>query len=233
MSMVAIGVGLGAAGMIAGGIQAASGAKKAKKAEAQMQEAIKNAPKYAGSSDFDQFYQQTRALANTSAQNTALYKMQQQQADRAMAAGLQSANLGGNVGQGYAAKLAQQNIDASARNLASAEQLREQRIGRYGQAASQKMGEDRYKFQINQVNPWEAQYNLYSAKAGAGRAQQAAGFQNIAGGANMAFSAGATAYGKKGGSSTVGTTTYEPSVGNPNFAWPSSLDFGYKKGKYT
>jgi hypothetical protein len=69
---------------------------------------------------------------------------------------------------------------------------------------------------MNKVNPWEAQYNLYTAKAGAGRAQQAAGFQNIAGGANMAFSAGATAYGAKKSAGTGGGS-FTPSEANLNY----------------
>ena len=184
-----IGAGISAgAGIITGLAQALTSGKKKKEAALEAQAA--NAPKYAGSSTLDQYYQQSLQRANTAAEQSALYKGQINQANRALAAGVGATTASGG-GQGAIAKLVQGNVDATGRALAGAEQQKEQRFNQLGQVTQQKSAEDYKKFQINQMQPWETKYNLLAAKAAQAAAQKQAGLQNIVGSATSA----ATAFG--------------------------------------
>jgi len=164
-----------------------------KKKEKALEEQANKAPKYAGSQEIGQYYKMAQQQANTAAQQSALFKQNQQLQQRNLASGLAASNttMGG---QGLVSKLVQGANDASMKNLASAESQKERRMGALGQA-SQLMSADKMKqFQINQQQPWETKYNLLAAKAAQAAQQKQAGWSNIAGAAQT----GAMALGSGG-----------------------------------
>jgi hypothetical protein len=151
-----------------------------RKKERAVEGEIANMPKFAGSPSLDQYYQQALQQANTAAAQSALYKQGQNLANRNLAQGVGLVQTG-NIGQGGVSRLVQGANDATMSNLGRAEAQKEQRFGRLGQAAQMKSAEDFRKFQINQMQPWEAKYNLLAARAAAAAGQQQSGWQNIAG----------------------------------------------------
>jgi len=179
------------AGLITGGATALGQILTAgkKKKEAALEAQAKMMPKYAGSSALDSYFQQAQQQANVAAQNTALYKNAMNQANRNLGAGLAGSNIA-QGGQGLVSKLVQGADDASMRALGAGEQLKAQRFGQLGQATGMKSAEDQRKFQINQMQPFEAQYNLLAAKAAKAAQQQQAGFQNLANLGTTAITAG-------------------------------------------
>ena len=179
------------AGLITGGATALGQILTAgkKKKEQALEQQANMMPKYAGSGALDTYYQQALQQANTAAQNTALYKNAMNQANRNLGAGLAGSNIA-QGGQGLVSKLVQGADDASMRALSGAEQLKAQRFGQLGQATGMKSAEDMRKFQINQMQPFEAKYNLLAAKAARAAQQQQAGFQNLANLGTTAITAG-------------------------------------------
>ena len=179
------------AGLITGGATALGQILTAgkRKKEQALEGFAKTMPKYAGSSALDTYYQQALQQANTAAQNTALYKNAMNQANRNLGAGLAGSNVA-RGGQGLVSNLVQGANDASMRALSGAEQLKSQRFNQLGQATGMKSAEDYRKFDINQMKPFETQYNLLAAKAAKAAQQQQAGFQNLAGLGNTAITAG-------------------------------------------
>jgi len=181
MTFALVGVGAGVAAL-GGGIQMLT-AQKGKKEKA-LESFAQGMPKYAGSSALDQYYQQSLQKANTAATQSALYKQQQQQINRQLGMGLSGAG-----GQGDVARLIQGTTDASMRSLAGAEQQKEGRFAQLGNVTAQKSAEDMRKFQINQMQPFEAKYNLLAQKAAQAAQQQQAGLQNIIGAGTSLMSA--------------------------------------------
>lgn len=171
MSYVALGV----AG-VTGIVQIAAAQKKKK--EAELEAHASNSPKYTGSNTLEKYYQQSQQLANTAAQNSALYKQNQNQANRNLGAGLSATNVI-QGGQGAVAGLVSGANDAAGRNIAGAEAQKERRFTQLGQVTQMKSADDFKKFQINQQQPWETKYNILAAKAAAAAAQQQAGFSNL------------------------------------------------------
>jgi hypothetical protein len=188
MSFVTVGV-VGAGLGLAGGLTQVLTAKKGEKEKA-LEAYAANMPKYQGSSALDKYYQQSQQQANTAATQSALYKQQQQQINRQMGMGL----TGAMQGQGDVARIVQAGTDASMKSLAGAEQQKEARFAQLGNVTAQKSAEDMRKFQINQMQPFEAKYNLLAAKAAQAAQQQQAGLQNIIGAGQGAMSLAAAKY---------------------------------------
>lgn len=178
MSFVMGGV---AAGL--GATQIIIGASQKKKAERQKAAAEASRPQFAGSPELDKLYQQEQTAAMTPAQQTAQYKLGEQQSQRNLATGLGAASSSGAMSQGLISKLVQGSNDASMRNLVASQNLKEQRMGRLGAIVGQKASEGRFKFQTNQMQPWEMKYSDAIAKGQAGSAAMQSGFQNVIGGA--------------------------------------------------
>lgn len=173
--MAGVTVGLGATQMIVG-------ASQKKKAEREKAKLDASRPQFAGSPELNQLYKTEEANAMAGAQNTAQYKLGEQQSQRNMATGLGAASSAGTLGQGMVSKLVQNTNDASMRNLVASQNLKEQRMGRFGNIVSQKAAEGRYKFQTNQMQPFEMKYSDAIAKGQAGSSTMSAGFQNAIGG---------------------------------------------------
>jgi hypothetical protein len=202
-------------GLITGGLTSAAQALTAnkKEKEAAVEAKAKMMPKYAGSSALDSYFQQAQQQANVAAQNTALYKNAMNQANRNLGAGLAGSNIA-QGGQGLVSKLVQGADDASMRALGAGEQLKAQRFGQLGQATGMKSAEDQRKFQINQMQPFEAQYNLLAAKAAKAAQQQQAGFQNLANLGTTAITAGMYKNANKVNNGGGGVNTVIPGGGS-------------------
>lgn len=199
MSWVSLAVGAGTAAY-----QIIGGAIKKKKEQKAFEEMAKQQPKYGGSPELEQYYQQGLQQAMTPAQESALYKQQQQQIGRSMAQGLAGSNVA-RGGQSLVSKLTQGATDAAMRATATAEQQREQRMARLGSIVGMKSAETQRKFDINQLKPWELQTNILGAKAAGAAQQERAGWQNLS---NLASSGAQLAayksiYGKGGGKDTT------------------------------
>jgi len=175
--MAGVSAGLGATQLIIG-------ASQKKKAEREKAKLDASRPQFAGSSELDELYRTEKASAMTPATQTAQYKLGEQQAQRNMATGIGAASAAGTLGQGMVSKLVQGTNDASMRNLVASQNLKEQRMGRFGNIVGQKAAEGRYKFQTNQMQPWETQYSGAIAKGQAGSSTMSSGFQNLIGGAS-------------------------------------------------
>lgn len=176
MSFVMAGItaGLGATQIIVGAAQKAKAQREKAKADASR-------PQFAGSPELNQLYKTEEANAMAGAQNTAQYKLGEQQSQRNMATGLGAASSAGTLGQGMVSKLVQNTNDASMRNLVASQNLKEQRMGRFGAIVGQKAAEGRFKFQTNQMDPWQMKYSDAIAKGVAGSSAMSAGFQNTMG----------------------------------------------------
>jgi len=172
--MGGISLGMGAAQMIVGAAQK-------KKAEREKAAAEANRPQFAGSSELDKLYKTEEAAAMTPAQQTAQYKLGEQQTQRNLATGLGAASASGGLSQGLVNKLVQGSNDSSMRNLVASQNLKEQRMGRFGNIVGQKAAEGRFKFQTNQMQPWEMKYSDAIAKGVAGSSTMQSGFQNAIG----------------------------------------------------
>jgi len=157
-------VGVGAASTLLGGVQSLIAGNAQGAAQRELENKIRNAPKYKGSPTLERYYQDAQRLANTAAQQSALYKQQMNQTNRLMGAGI--AGLGSRPGgQGAVASLVQKGADLSGNALAQAYGQKEQRFGRLGQVAQAKAADEMKQFQINQQMPWEAGVSLSTAKA--------------------------------------------------------------------
>jgi len=148
------------------------------------------------------------------AQNTAQYKLGEQQSQRNMATGLGAAASAGTLGQGMVSKLVQNTNDTSMRNLVASQNLKEQRMGRFGNIVAQKAAEGRYKFQTNQMEPWQMKYSDAIAKGQAGSSTMSAGFQNTIGalgsiGTGLASKGAKVKTDTKGGTGGNGMSTSE------------------------
>jgi hypothetical protein len=189
---------------IGAGLQGASSlyqilSAQAKKKQRAFEDFSKTQPQYAGSPELEQYYQQNLQQANTPAQQSAMYKQQQQDISRRTAQGLAGSNVA-RGGQALVSQLTQGATDASMRATANAEQQREQRMARLGSIVGMKSAEGQRKFEINKLRPWELQANILGAKAAGAAQQQRTGLQNLSNLASTAFQMGAykDLYGKGG-----------------------------------
>lgn len=173
-------------GSVAAGLGATQiiiGAAQKKKAEREKAKQEANRPKFEGSPELDKLYKAEETAAMTGPQQTAQYKLGEQQSQRNLATGLGAASSSGAMSQGLISKLVQGSNDASMRNLVASQNLKEQRMGRLGAIVGQKASEGRFKFQTNEMQPWEMKYSDAIAKGQAGSAAMQSGFQNVIGAA--------------------------------------------------
>lgn len=208
-------------GGVGGLLQTAFAGKRRKERELEAQAAQQ--PQYAGSPALSQYYQQALQQANTAAQQSALYKQQQQQIGRNLATGLAATGFRPG-GQAAVSGLVQGATDASMRNLAQAENLREQRFGRLGQAAQAKSAEDLRRFQMNQLQPWQTKFNMLAQRAAQAAAQQQAGLSNLASAASNAARVAAAGLSNNTDDTTGKTTSKATSKSNADISYRKPWD---------
>lgn len=154
------------------------GQKKATKELERMQ-----SPTYTKNKGILDYYNKSLSKYNVNPQNTDLYRMQEQNANRSLSSGL-SALSGRGMALGGVNNLVQGRNDALLKASAAAEDRQGQDLNRLGDAARLKAGEEQNEFNINQQQPFERKYNLKALKASGGVDVMNSGISNIFGAAN-------------------------------------------------
>lgn len=166
-------IGLGQ--MIAGGIQAAKGRRELKKE-------IEGLPQYQQSQGILDYYNQAKQRYGVSPTQTAMYKRQMQNIQRAGATGI--AGAGGARGRISATpSIVRSLADATLGAEVAAEAEQSRRFGQLGQAAQLKRGEEAAAFQQNLVLPSQMRLQMAAQRAAGGSQLFNVGLGNISGGA--------------------------------------------------
>jgi hypothetical protein len=163
----------------AGLAQSIFGGGRARKAQRELENM--SLPTYTPSKSITDYYSQALSRYNTDPYSSPLYKMQQQNAQRATNQGLAALQDRRSALAGVPA-LVQAQQDSMLNAAGIAEQRRDQDFARLGQASGMKADEDRQAFNVNQMLPYQHRTNLLSQKAAGGAATMNAGLQNIFGG---------------------------------------------------
>lgn len=176
--LTAIQAGLSAAQTIGGIIQAARGRKELKKE-------IAGLPQYQKSQGILDYYNQAMQRYGVSPTQTAAYKRQMANIQRAGATGL--ANLGSARERlGATSSIVRSMADAGLGAEAAAEQEQNRRFGQLGAAAQLKRGEEMAAFQQNQVLPSQMRLQMAAQRAAGGTQIANVGLSNLFGAAQSA-----------------------------------------------
>lgn len=170
-------------GQVIGGIQTVAGlaqgiigSVRAKKAERELENL--QTPTTTQDSAINQFYQS----ANANPYDSAMYKVQQQNAGRNLATGLASlqsrrSGLAGISG------LVRGHNDNLLRAGIAAEQQQKQLLG---QATRMKASDNQRVWEVNQLMPYQKKFSLLGAKAAGANQMANTGFSNAFGGLQTA-----------------------------------------------
>lgn len=173
-----IGLAAGAAKTLSGvGQTAFSGQRRAERDLTKQIEAI---PEYTKSPSILEYYEQARQRYGVSPTQTAMYKRQMQNIQRAGATGLAGAR-GTAARMGAASSIARSLSDATLGAEVAAEQEQNRRFGQLGAAAQMRRSEDVMQ-QQRELMKQEQRIRQASAKAAGRAAVQRAGLTNIFGG---------------------------------------------------
>lgn len=140
-----------------------------------------NSPFYTGNQSIKDYYDKALQRYNLSPYNTTLYKKTTQDVGRTTSQALDSLRGRGGAVAGVNNIVASANdnlLDAATR----AEQMKAQEFNTLGGATGMKAADDRMKFQVNTLDPFERKYNLLAMKAGGGNQVANAGISNLYGG---------------------------------------------------
>lgn len=205
----AISAGVGLVQSLFGGGEASAAQRKLEKLRT---------PTYTPNKAIADYYQDALSRYNTGPYNTSMYQYMTRNADKTLASGITAlsdrrASIG-NVGA-----LVEQTNDSLNKAAVAAEQQRNQEFGQLGEATQLKAGDDKYGFQVNQLEPYEKEKSLLEAKAGGGNAVENAGLQNLFGGLNgiTDYETLKKLYGIGGGTSLIGLP---PTAGGYNYGSP-------------
>ncbi len=152
--------------------------KKAKDAEKQMEDSLKNTPQYRQNQSILNYYDEALRKYNVSPSDTREYKVASQNIKQGTVQGLKAAQDRRSGMAVIPTLIANQNnslLTAAVR----AEQKKAQEFDTLGRATGMKAGEDKVAFQQNQMYPFEARYNLLSMKAAGERANQRQNTSNL------------------------------------------------------
>ena len=171
--------------LIAGGAKLLGGAAQTafsgqKRAERDLRKQIEAIPEYTKSPSILEYYEQARQRYGVSPTQTAMYKRQMQNIQRAGATGLAGAR-GTAARMGAASSIARSLSDATLGAEVAAEQEQNRRFGQLGAAAQMRRGEDVMQ-QQRELMKQEQRIRQASAKAAGRAAVQRAGMTNIFGG---------------------------------------------------
>lgn len=164
-----LGLGLGAAQSIIGGINA----RKAQKKLEQMQ-----SPSYSRNKGILDYYDKALQRYQTSPYETSGYKKQMQDIGRNVSQGISALTDRGQSIGGISRLIAGAN-DATLNANVAAENQQNQRFNQLGSATEMQAGEDRLAYQYNQLAPFERKYNLLAMKAAGNNATTNAGISNM------------------------------------------------------
>ena len=164
---------------VIGAYQAISGGIKAHKAK----EALKNAqsPVYAPDRGIQNYYTEALNRYMTSPYNSLLYSMQEKNANRGVATGVQALQQRGQAIGGVSA-LTQGASDNLLKAATNAQQQRSQAFSQLGQAAGAQARQTQTAFDINKEQPFQRQYALNIMQAQGANQTEQAGLRNFSGG---------------------------------------------------
>ena len=169
----AVPAGLQTVGGIFQSIFGGAAAKKAQNALLNLQ-----TPTYNGSSSIMNYYNNALQRYNTNPYQSPLYRTEIQNANNTLNAGIN--NLQTRRGAvGGIADLSALTNNNMLRAANAATQQQNQEFSQLGNAANLEGADQKYQFQINQLMPYQKQFDLLSAKAGANAATENQGFSNI------------------------------------------------------
>lgn len=214
MGLDPISLGLSGLQTVIGGIQSIVGSRRAKKAQNQLEGLVNS---YQPNQSILDYYNKALSRYNPDPYNSAMYRMQNQQAGRGLATGINALQDRRSALMGLPSLISNYN-NANLKAAATAEQQQAQALSQLGQATGMKANEDARKFDMK--------YNLLGQKASGGNQIMNAGFRNIFGGigsagnmymANQMYGTPRTKKAQSMGS--IGGVGYSPdfdNYGNPN-----------------
>ncbi len=180
----AVGIaGVGAVTSIIGGAKA----KKARKSlEGQQTPNVKQNQAIAD------YYKQAQLRFQASPENSQMYQLQKQNAARGLSTGI--SGLRDRKGlYGGISSLTQGYNNSLLKASAAAEQQKAQQFSQLGQATNMQNSDDRYRFNINQLMPYQQKRDLYMSQLSGANQLINSGITN------MGNAAGLFAYSKGGG----------------------------------
>tara|TARA_R110002126_G_scaffold8410_6_gene39909 strand:+ start:1022 stop:1759 length:738 start_codon:yes stop_codon:yes gene_type:complete len=171
------GIASGAQALLGGAQALSSGAKQREK---ELDQYAKKSPLYQGSKGIESYYKEALNRYQESPYQSAAFQQATKAAQRASAGGLRSLqDRRGAIGG--VGRLAGIEGDTMGRAIGAAEANRNQRFGQLGQAAQMQQGEERFKFDVNQMTPYNRNLQLRQFKAQAANDRRAAGLQMVGG----------------------------------------------------
>lgn len=170
---------IGGAGLVFGGIQALSGASKARAAQKAI--AGEKTPSYTPNKAINDYYQTALNRASAGPYNSVGYGVQKSQNQQGLGAGLAAAT-DRRSGVQNAGALTQQFANNNMKAGAQAEQEGNKAFAQLGQATSVKSGDDKFAYEQNQVAPYQKDLQLDYAKLGGANSLVSSGLSNIGSG---------------------------------------------------
>jgi hypothetical protein len=169
-----ISAGLSAVQTGVGIFQSISGIVRGRKAERGLERMVNN---YKPNQSIKDYYSKALQRYNVNPYSSAMYRMQNQQAQRGLATGIGALQDRRSALAGVSS-LVQGYNDSNLKAAAGAEAQQGQALSQLGQATQMNAAEDKYKF--------ENKYNLLAMKAAGGNQQANAGLSNVMGGLSSA-----------------------------------------------
>lgn len=180
-------------GLVAGGAKVLGGLGQSifsgqKKAQKKLESDISAIPEYTPSASILQYYEQAKQRYGVSPTQTAMYKRQQQNIQRAGATGLAGLR-GARARMGAVPTLVRSLTDASLGAEAAAEQEQARRFGQLGSATQMMAGQESAAEQRKLLKA-QQRISASAARATGAAATQRAGLTNIFGGLSDIATAG-------------------------------------------
>lgn len=212
---------IGGAGLVFGGIQALSGAAKARAA----QKAIQNqkTPAYTPNKAINDYYQTALNRANAGPYNSVGYGVQRGLNQQGLATGLAAAQ-DRRSGVQAAGALTQQFANNNMKAGAAAEQEGNRAFAQLGQATNVKSADDKFAYEQNQVAPYQKNLQLQYAKLGGANSLIGAGLSNI--GSGLQTGALGVMRGRGYGTGVGNDGSY--SYGGNTFGAPQTSGWGFQ-----
>jgi hypothetical protein len=173
--LVLAGIAAGTQALIGGAQALSSGAKDREK---ELDQYAKKSPLYQGSKGIESYYKEALNRYQESPYQSAAFQQATKAAQRASASGLR-AYQDRKGALGVAGRLAGIEGDLIGRAIGAAETNKNQRFGQLGQAAQMQQGEERFKFDVNQMTPYNRNLQLRQFKAQAANDRRNAGLQMV------------------------------------------------------
>lgn len=170
-----------AAQLLGGGLQSIFGGAKKRREIKNLENLTNQSPSYTGGGSIRDYYNKALQRYDVNPYTSTEYQMAQQNAQRTTNQGLSALqdrkSIFGNLGK----LMALQN-DANLKAGIVAEQEGSRKFSQLGSAAQANAAEDKYRYQMNQLNPYLRRLSLQQQKAAGAAATEQAGLQNVFGG---------------------------------------------------